>query len=102
MDQKEIRSALAKYGLSTKKQLQPINSLSGGEQCKIQLCIIGQSPCNVLFLDEPTNHLDVKAKRVLANAINNFLGSVIFVSHENDFASLINNVKEIKLDSIKE
>lgn len=102
MEQKEIRSALAKYGLSTKKQLQPIGSLSGGEQCKIQLCIIGQSPCNVLFLDEPTNHLDVKAKKVLAKAINAFPGSVVYVSHENDFAQMIENNKEIRLDGIKD
>ena len=101
MEQKEIRSALSQYGLSTKKQLQPIGSLSGGEQCKIQLCLIGMSPCNVLFLDEPTNHLDVKAKQVLAHAINEFPGSVIYVSHENDFAQMIENNKEIKLDSIK-
>ena len=102
MEQKEIRSALAKAGVSTKKQMQPIRSLSGGEQCKIQLCIICQSPCNVLFLDEPTNHLDIKAKRVLARAINEFAGSVVYVSHENDFADMIVNNKEIKLDSIKE
>ena len=101
MEQKEIRSALAKNGLSTKKQLQPIESLSGGEQCKIQLCLIGLSPCNVLFLDEPTNHLDVKAKKVLATAINNFPGSVIYVSHENDFARLIENNKEINLADIE-
>lgn len=101
MEQKEIRSALAKNGLSTKKQLQPIESLSGGEQCKIQLCLIGLSPCNVLFLDEPTNHLDIKAKKVLAKAINDFPGSVIYVSHENDFAELIENNKEINLGEIK-
>lgn len=100
MEQKEIRSALAKNGLSTKKQMQPIESLSGGEQCKIQLCIIGLSPCNVLFLDEPTNHLDVKAKNVLAQAINKFPGSVIYVSHENEFAKMIENNKEINLANL--
>lgn len=101
LEQKEIRSALAKAGVSTKKQMQPIKSLSGGEQCKIQLCLICLSPCNVLFLDEPTNHLDVKAKKVLAHAINEFLGSVIYVSHENDFADMVHDTKTIKLDRIK-
>ena len=102
LTQNEIRSALAKVGLSTKKQQQPIEALSGGEQCKIQLCLISMTPCNVLFLDEPTNHLDIKAKAVLAHAINEFPGSVIYVSHENDFAKLIKNNKEINLAKLSE
>jgi len=97
MTDKEIRSHLARAGLSTKKQMQPVKSLSGGEQCKIQLCLIMLEPCNLLLLDEPTNHLDIKAKEVLAEAINKFKGGVIFVSHENEFAELINNYKEINL-----
>lgn len=102
LNQNEVRSALSKAGLSTKKQLQPIGSLSGGEQCKIQLCLICMAPCNVLFLDEPTNHLDVKAKNVLAKAINEFPGSVIYVSHENEFADMIENNKEINLGTLSE
>lgn len=98
MTEKEIRSALAKSGLSSKKQMQPIKSLSGGEQCKIQLCLISLTPCNLLLLDEPTNHLDVKAKEVLAKAINNFPGGVIFVSHENEFAEKIDECKTLDLE----
>lgn len=99
MQDKEIRSALAKFGLNSKRQMQPIKSLSGGEQCKIQLCIIGFTPCNLLLLDEPTNHLDVKAKQVLAKAINKFSGGVIFVSHENEFANLIDDCLTLDLEN---
>ena len=96
----QIRSILAKAGLSTKKQMQPISSLSGGEQCKIQLCLMMQEPSNLLILDEPTNHLDALAKTALAHALNNYPGGVIFVSHEDEFAKKINNHKEINLAKI--
>ena len=101
MTEKEVRSALAKSGLSSKKQMQPLNKLSGGEQCKVQLCIITMTPCNLLLLDEPTNHLDVKAKESLAKAINKFPGSVLFVSHEDDFSKMIFDCKELNLSEIK-
>ena len=102
MTEKEVRSALAKSGLSSKKQMQPLSELSGGEQCKVQLCIITMAPCNLLLLDEPTNHLDVKSKQALANSINKFPGSVLFVSHEDDFANLINDCKEINLSKCRD
>ena len=54
---------------------------------------------NVLLLDEPTNHLDVASKDVLAKAINEFPGSVIYVTHENDFADKINS-KELDIESL--
>ena len=102
MTEKEVRSALAKSGLSSKKQMQPLSELSGGEQCKVQLCIITMAPCNLLLLDEPTNHLDVKSKQALAYSINKFPGGVLFVSHENDFANLINDCKEINLSKCRD
>lgn len=83
---KKIRSCLANVGLPTKLQMQPLNSLSGGEQTKVKLCKFIISPFNLLILDEPTNHLDVKSKEALANAIINFPGTVIFVSHDEDFS----------------
>ena len=59
-----------------------------------------RSPCNLLILDEPTNHLDVKAKESLIEAINEFEGSVILVSHESDFIKKINNFKVLDLEKI--
>ena len=89
LNDKQIRSCLAKSGLPSKLQMQPLNSLSGGEQTKVKLCKFILQPFNMLILDEPTNHLDANAKIALANAINEFNGAVIFVSHEEDFVKLI-------------
>lgn len=99
---KEIRSRLATCGIVDKVALQPIKSLSGGEQAKVKLCKILFKPCNVLLLDEPTNHLDHKAKLALVKAIKEFPGSVIFVTHENEFASEITkdvfNIEKLLVD----
>jgi ATPase subunit of ABC transporter with duplicated ATPase domains len=59
--------------------------LSGGEAAKVRLCKLMLKECNTLILDEPTNHLDVLAKEALKEAVKNFKGTVILVSHEPDF-----------------
>lgn len=59
--------------------------LSGGENAKFRLCKLMQNPMNLLVLDEPTNHLDPVAKDVLKDAIREFKGTVILVSHEPEF-----------------
>lgn len=100
LTEKDARMWLARCGLTAKHLQQPIASLSGGEQSKIKLCKIMLSPCNLLILDEPTNHLDVKAKESLIEAINEFEGSVILVSHESDFIKKINNFKVLDLEKI--
>lgn len=100
ISEKEARRHLAKAGLSAQQLKQPIKTLSGGEQVKLKLCKFMMDSYNFLVLDEPTNHLDVKAKNALANAINNFAGSVIFVTHEKNFAEKI-NAKTIDLDNLK-
>ena len=65
--------------------MQPIGSLSGGEQAKVKICLLTLIPCNFLILDEPTNHLDVQAKDALKEALKNFAGTVLLVSHEENF-----------------
>ena len=65
--------------------LQPITTLSGGEQSRVKLCKLTLSPCNLLILDEPTNHLDYLAKESLQEALRDFDGTVILVSHEAAF-----------------
>ena len=57
----------------------------GGENAKVRLCAIMLKEMNLLVLDEPTNHLDVEAKESLKNAIKDFKGTVILVSHEPEF-----------------
>ena len=83
--QYEVRSALAKCGLTTKHIESKIKVLSGGEQAKVRLCKLMQKPSNVLILDEPTNHLDVDAKASLKEAIKAYKGTVIMVCHEPEF-----------------
>ncbi len=82
---KEIRRHLAQCGISSKHAMQPIATLSGGEQAKVKLCLLTLRPCNFLILDEPTNHLDVQAKEALKVALREFQGTVLLVSHEERF-----------------
>ncbi|MBS4189497.1 ABC-F family ATP-binding cassette domain-containing protein [Bacillus sp. FJAT-49705] len=82
---KEIRQHLARCGVKDKNVSQEISTLSGGEQSKVKLCGLILSPCNFLILDEPTNHLDAEAKEALRNALIQFKGSVLLVSHEENF-----------------
>ncbi len=85
LSQKELRQRLARSGISGKHAAQPLETLSGGEQAKVKLCLLTAVPCNLLFLDEPTNHLDQNAKNALQAAIREFPGTVLLVSHEEGF-----------------
>lgn len=83
--QYEVRSALAKCGLTTKHIESQVRVLSGGEQAKVRLCKLINKPSNVLVLDEPTNHLDADAKAELKRALSAYRGSILMVCHEPDF-----------------
>lgn len=83
--QYEVRSALAKCGLTTKHIESQVRVLSGGEQAKVRLCKLINKETNVLLLDEPTNHLDVDAKEELKRALTVYKGSVVLICHEPDF-----------------
>ncbi|RHO58328.1 ABC transporter ATP-binding protein [Eubacterium sp. AM05-23] len=85
LSQKQTRSALSRCGVKAEHVLQPITTLSGGEQSRVKLCKLTLSPCNLLILDEPTNHLDYLAKESLQEALQDFDGTVILVSHEAAF-----------------
>ncbi|MDY5701794.1 MAG: ABC-F family ATP-binding cassette domain-containing protein [Lachnospiraceae bacterium] len=83
--QYEVRSALAKCGLTTKHIESKVKVLSGGEQAKVRLCKLINRETNVLLLDEPTNHLDVDAKEELQRALKAYGGSILMVCHEPEF-----------------
>lgn len=83
--QYEVRSALAKCGLTTKHIESKVKVLSGGEQAKVRLCKLINRNTNVLILDEPTNHLDTDAKDELKRALMTYRGSILMVCHEPEF-----------------
>ena len=85
MNQGEVRSALAKCGLTTKHIESLCRVLSGGEQAKVRLCKLLNRETNLLLLDEPTNHLDVDAKEELKRALKAYNGSILMVCHEPEF-----------------
>tara|TARA_R110000868_G_scaffold252529_2_gene509181 strand:- start:11678 stop:13594 length:1917 start_codon:yes stop_codon:yes gene_type:complete len=80
-----------------------VRVLSGGERNRLALAKMLLQPFNVLVMDEPTNHLDIKSKNVLKQALQNFDGTLILVSHDRDFLQgLTNKVYEFKDGKIKE
>lgn len=83
--QYEVRSALAKCGLTTKHIESLVKVLSGGEQAKVRLCKLINRETNILLLDEPTNHLDVDAKAELKRSLIDYKGSILMVCHEPEF-----------------
>ena len=83
--QYEVRSALAKCGLTTQHIESQVRVLSGGEQAKVRLCKIINTDTNILLLDEPTNHLDVDAKAELKRALQEYRGSILLICHEPEF-----------------
>ena len=85
MTNAEVRAALAQCGLTTEHITSQMRVLSGGENAKVRLCRIMLREVNLLVLDEPTNHLDVDAKESLKQAIKDYKGTVLLVSHEPEF-----------------
>lgn len=100
--QYEIRSALAKCGLTTDQIESKVMVLSGGEQAKLRLCKLMNTPYNVLVLDEPTNHLDQDAKDELKRALKEYPGTILLVCHEPEFYNdLVDEVWDMKKYSLK-
>ncbi len=81
----EIRGVLATVGIKGELATKRMVELSGGQQTKVRLALMTMKKSNILVFDEPTNHLDILSKAELWEAIDNFPGSVILVTHEDDF-----------------
>jgi ATP-binding cassette, subfamily F, member 3 len=99
--QADLRGLLGCFLFSGDDAFKPLGVLSGGERNRYALARILVSPANFLLLDEPTNHLDLRAKEVLLEAIRNFSGTVIFVSHDRYFLdALATRVFEVESGTV--
>lgn len=87
--EKDIRSMLGSFLFSGSDIDKKITSLSGGERARVMLTKLSMDHDNFLILDEPTNHLDIDSREVLESAINEFNGTVLFVSHDRYFINQV-------------
>ncbi|HAU87261.1 MAG TPA: ABC transporter [Lachnospiraceae bacterium] len=85
MDNTQIRNTLAAFLFTNDDVFKRVKDLSGGERGRLSLAKLMLSESNLLILDEPTNHLDIASKEILENAIKNYTGTVLYVSHDRYF-----------------
>merc|ERR1712032_1236188 len=89
MSDQEARGILGKFGISGDMALRRIVTLSGGQKSRVALAICTYKQPHLLYLDEPTNHLDMETIDALIEAIKNFSGAVVMVSHDVYFLSQV-------------
>lgn len=87
--EKDIRTILGNFLFSGEDVLKPVSSLSGGEKARLALAKLMMQKSNLLILDEPTNHLDLSSKEILENALIDFPGTILFVSHDRYFINRV-------------
>ncbi len=103
LDQTEVRGALGLFLFTGDDVLMPISTLSGGEKGRVALTKLMLRKDNVLLLDEPTNHLDMDSREVLEDALENFPGTILAISHDRYFINrFAEKVCVLETDGIKE
>lgn len=85
LGEERVRSILARFGFNVEDVNKRVKNLSGGEKMRVKLAELLQQEVNTLIFDEPTNHIDIPTKEVLEEAIKEFNGTVIFISHDRYF-----------------
>ena len=99
MNEKDIRAILGRFLFVQDDVKKVINDLSGGEKARLLLALLMLQRDNVLILDEPTNHLDIDSKEMLEQALKDFEGTILFVSHDRYFINqLANKVFDLNYD----
>lgn len=91
LEDPQIRSILARFGFCGEDVFKPLSVLSGGEKSRIALCKLFLARGNLLLLDEPTNHLDVETREILEEALMDYDGTVLLVSHDRYFLDKVVN-----------
>jgi len=102
LNEKDVRSILGSFLFSGADVEKTIPALSGGEKARLSLCKLALDQKNFLVLDEPTNHLDIDSKEVLENALIDYDGTLLFVSHDRYFINRIaTNIVELSAEGSK-
>ncbi len=83
-----VRAQLGRFGFSGQRATQQVGKLSGGERARLALALVTRDAPHLLILDEPTNHLDVDAREALVQALNDYAGAVILISHDRHMVEL--------------
>lgn len=90
-EESHLRSALSKFYFYGDNVFKKVNKLSGGEKVRLKLFTLIQDKCNFIILDEPTNHIDIYTKETLEEALKEFKGTLLFISHDRYFINKLAN-----------
>ncbi|CCI87967.1 ABC-F family ATP-binding cassette domain-containing protein [Lactobacillus gigeriorum] len=91
MPERDVRSILASFLFTAKDIDKTVGQLSGGQKARLTLTVLSLEHNNFLLMDEPTNHLDIEAKEVLEDALRDYDGTILFVSHDRYFINQLAN-----------
>lgn len=98
----DARNKLAKFLFYADDVFKKVENLSGGEKVRLSLCMMMEEKINFLVLDEPTNHVDIESREMIEQALRNFKGTILFISHDryfiNQLATKVVRVEDFKLD----